>query len=87
MPEPIVTVWRNKIPHQCSLLYWGQKWRIYKRRPRRVKVWSAHAPVNGGETLVIDTRHIPGKGANLLHCFHADGSPIVVVGPAAVPDA
>lgn len=86
MPEPIVTVWRNRIPHPCSLLYWGRRWKFIGGRPRRLAnlrrmhVWSAHAPVIGGERLVIDTRHL--QGWHSFHCYHDDGSPVVIVGCA-----
>lgn len=91
MPEPVVTVWRNKIPHPCTLLHWGRKWRFIDGRPRRLvnlrrmNVWTAHAPVIGGETVVVDARGIPGW--QWIRCYHADGSPIVLTGLAEVPDA
>lgn len=87
MPDPIVTVWRNLIPHQCSLLYWGRKWRIHNGRPRLVQVWSAHSPVIGGETLVIDTRHLDRNARYLFRAYHEDGSPIIVTSRTEVPDA
>lgn len=88
MPEPVVTVWRNLIPHTCALLYWGRKWRIHKGRPRRVQVWSAHSPVIGGEKLVIDTRPMEDpNGVCLFRCYHEDGSPIIVTRRSELPDA
>ncbi len=91
MPELIVTVWRNLIPHTCSLLYWGRKWRFIDGRPRRLanlrrmNVWTAHAPIVGGETLVVEVRGIPGWQS--IRCYDADGRAIVLTGPAEVPGA
>lgn len=33
MPEPVVTVWRNKIPHRCALTYWGPPLGFPDRHP------------------------------------------------------
>lgn len=94
MPDPIVTVWRNKIPHECRLMYWGRKWKIHERHVRRIHLWTAHSPVIGGDTLVIDTRKSPGTHSFespdprrypmpdvaeiALRCYHADGQPLTV---------
>lgn len=81
LPDPTVTVWRNCIPHECSLMYWGRKWKFrhdkkYKRliHLRRFHIWTVHAPVDGGERLVTDTTKTPGR--HEFHCFHADGKPM-----------
>ncbi|BDY33185.1 hypothetical protein [Mycolicibacterium mageritense] len=86
MPDPVVTVWRNKFPHPCTLMYWGRKWGIHKRRLRRIHLWTVHSPVIGGETLVINTRMCAGR-FHQFDCFHADGSPLNVTGPAEMPNA
>lgn len=89
MNEPIVDLWRNKIPHRCTLLYWGRKLRFIAGRPRRLvnlrwmHVWTAHAPIVGGETIAIDTRRL--GSWHSFKCYHADGRPIVISGPAEVP--
>lgn len=78
MPDPTVTVWRNHIPHRCTLFYWGRKWRFLDGRPRRVHHWTVHA---GGETLTIRA-----DGWHMFECYHADGQPLEVDGRADVPD-
>lgn len=91
MPDPVVTVWRNKIPHPCALFYWGRKWRFISGRPRRLanlrrmRCWTAHAPIIGGETLSITTTGL--LGWHSFECYHADGRPLKVTGPAEMPDA
>ncbi len=80
--EPVVTVWRNQIPHTCTLTYWGRKWQ-FKPAPvkrlihlRRMHMWVVHAPVSGGEVLNLDTADSPGWHS--FECYHADGSPMVL---------
>lgn len=88
--EPVITVWRNKIPHQCTLIYWGRKWRFrndtpYKRliHLRRMHIWTVHSPVTGGETIV--TKCPEGSGWHMFTCYHADGSPLTFGEPTEVP--
>jgi hypothetical protein len=87
MNDPVVTVWRNRIPYRCTLTYWGRKWEtrpgVNKRlvNLRRMHQWVVHAPINGGEVLNLDTRDTPGW--HIFECYHADGSPLVLNGPAS----
>ncbi|MCG7592427.1 hypothetical protein [Mycobacterium sp. PSTR-4-N] len=87
--EPVVTIWRNQIPHRAILMYWGIRlrrgthgspWhRLLKTRPRHI--WTIHSPVLGGETLTIDTRGVEARWHN-FQIFDEDGSRMVICGPA-----
>lgn len=90
MSEPVVTVWRNRIPYRCALTYWGRRWKFrsdteYRRliHLRRMHTWTAHAPINDGETLVIQLDGC--KGWHNFECYQADGKPITITGPTEVP--
>lgn len=41
--EPLVVVWRNQIPHRCSLIYWGRKWKYTDREHRLINLRSSAA--------------------------------------------
>lgn len=92
--EPVVTVWRNKIPHGCTLIYGGRKWifspgnsRVFARNkrwiPRRVHVWSAHAPIDGAETVAVENT----EGWHEISHYHADGSMMILGDDTEVPGA
>ncbi|RIT32113.1 hypothetical protein D2E76_24025 [Mycobacteroides abscessus] len=88
-PEPLVVVWRNQIPHRCSLIYWGRKWKFTDREHRlinlrRMHVWSAHSPVNGGEVVAIRTPKA--KGWHRIGHYQADGKPMMLGTPNRNPD-
>lgn len=85
--DPVVTVWRNRIPRRCTLMYWGRKWGLHKGGIHRINLWTVHAPVNGGETLTFDTRHMKRGTVHRFECYQLDGSPIRITGPAEAPDA
>ena len=74
---PVVTVWRNKIPHPCVVIYWGRRWKItgrgFGKRLRWLPIWSAHSPIHGPERLCID-RHGVWSG---IAMYHLDGSPLM----------
>ncbi|OHU29590.1 hypothetical protein BKG74_03405 [Mycobacteroides chelonae] len=79
--EPLVVVWRNQIPHRCSLIYWGRKWKYTDREHRlinlrRMHVWSAHSPVIGGE--VVSTRTPRKSGWHNIALYQADGKPVIL---------
>ncbi|SIM96528.1 hypothetical protein [Mycobacteroides abscessus] len=87
--EPLVVVWRNQIPHRCSLIYWGRKWKYTDREHRlinlrRMHVWTAHSPVNGGE--VVSTRTPRKSGWHNIHHYQADGKPIILGAPNHEPE-
>ncbi|AMT72063.1 hypothetical protein [Mycobacteroides immunogenum] len=71
-PEPLVVVWRNRIPHRCALIYWGRRWTSIGRMCRLMPTWSAHAPVNGAEYTCIRR-----NGWSAIAMYNADGSPLM----------
>lgn len=87
--EPRVTIWRNKIPHRATLMYWGIRWmlgkgdtplqRLLRARPRHQ--WSIHSPVLGGETITIDTHGVQARWHN-FQIFDHDGARMAITGPA-----
>lgn len=87
--EPLVVVWRNRIPHRCTLIYWGRKWRFTDREHRlislrRMHIWSAHSPVIGGDVVAIRTR--PHSGWWRISHYQADGKPLMVGAPNDNPE-
>lgn len=95
--DPVVTVWRNRIPHPCTLTYWGCKWRFrddttYRRLIdlRRMHMWVVHAPIDGGETIIFETshrRHLHRRRRcwDNFECYNADGSQLILLGKADAP--
>lgn len=79
--EPLVIVWRNQIPHRCTLIYWGRKWKFTDREHRlinlrRMHVWSSHSPVIGGEAISIRTGYK--SGWQQISHYQADGKPSIL---------
>lgn len=88
-PEPLVVVWRNRIPHRCSLIYWGRKWQYTDREHRlinlrRTHVWSAHSPAIGGDVVAI--RAPKTKGWHHISVYQADGHPVSLGAPSDNPE-
>ena len=91
-PEPEVTIWRNKIPHRATLIYWGPRWipgrngtllkRLLNARPRHC--WTIHSPVLEPENLHIDTRGVQARWHN-FRVYDEDGAQLTI-GPAIDPD-
>ena len=82
--DPVVTVWRNRIPYICTLTYWGRKWRFRNDRRlqlRRMHMWTVHAPVDDGEVISFDSRHRARGHWNCwdnFECYNADGTPLII---------
>ncbi|SLF39715.1 hypothetical protein [Mycobacteroides abscessus] len=88
-PEPLVVVWRNRIPHRCALIYWGRAWKFTDREHRlinlrRMHVWSAHSPVIGGEVVAIRTPKT--RGCHRISHYQADGRPFMLGTPNHDPE-
>lgn len=88
-PEPLVVAWRNQIPHRCSLIYWGRRWRFIDSEHRlinlrRMHIWTAHSPVIGGE--VVATRTPKAKCWHHISVYQADGRPVSVGAPSDNPE-
>ncbi|WP_078316021.1 hypothetical protein [Mycobacterium sp. D16Q16] len=88
-PEPLVVLWRNQIPHRCTLIYWGRKWKFTDREHRlinlrRMHVWSAHSPVIGGE--VVSIRTPKARGWHRISHYQADGSSFTLGTPNHDPE-
>ncbi|MDO3058495.1 MULTISPECIES: hypothetical protein [Mycobacteriaceae] len=87
--EPLVVVWRNQIPHRCTLIHWGRKWKYTDHEHRlinlrRVHVWSAHSPVIGGE--VVSTRTPKARAWHNIAFYQADGKPMILGAPSSRPE-
>lgn len=87
--EPLVVVWRNRVPHRCALIYWGRAWKFTGRihrlsNLRRMHIWSAHSPVIGGE--VVSTRTPKAKGWHKIFVYQDDGRPVPLGSPSDNPE-
>lgn len=75
--EPVVTVWRNRIPYPTYLVYGG--WRFTWCRdhwwPIRVRHrWSAFASIDDGDYVNIRTD----AGHHTIWHFNADGTKMIL---------